>query len=182
MFGSSYGVIKQLMKLKNNDLLNEVTCSQVLIHANLLENVARKLGTIRYIACIKVSTRMSVFCSLTLIYWLFDILTFCFIFLIGVLIVESTECSLEHQNILQRSGVNNLNVTSCTDEQALFTDIVSLLQQYDPDILVGYEIQMLSWGYLLQRAAHLNVNLCPQLSRTPGKELCNLAILCQSCL
>lgn len=40
--------------------------------------------------------------------------------------------------------------------------------RFDPDILVGYEVQMRSWGYLLQRARVLGVNLCQQLSRVPG--------------
>uniref|UniRef100_A0A3B4U6G0 DNA polymerase zeta catalytic subunit n=1 Tax=Seriola dumerili TaxID=41447 RepID=A0A3B4U6G0_SERDU len=39
---------------------------------------------------------------------------------------------------------------------------------FDPDILLGYEVQMRSWGYLLQRAAVLGVDLCQQLSRVPG--------------
>lgn len=42
------------------------------------------------------------------------------------------------------------------------------LFRFDPDILVGYEIQMRSWGYLLQRAAVLGADLCQQLSRVPG--------------
>lgn len=42
----------------------------------------------------------------------------------------------------------------------------------DPDILVGYEVQMHSWGYLLQRAAALGVDLCQQLSRVPGRKYC----------
>lgn len=41
--------------------------------------------------------------------------------------------------------------------------------RFDPDILVGYEVQMRSWGYLLQRAAVLGVDLCQQLSRIPGR-------------
>ncbi len=40
--------------------------------------------------------------------------------------------------------------------------------RWDPDFLVGYELQMLSWGYLIQRAAQLNMDLCPQLARIPG--------------
>jgi DNA polymerase zeta len=31
--------------------------------------------------------------------------------------------------------------------------------------LLGFETQQLSWGFLLQRAAQLSVNLCPQISR-----------------
>ncbi|KAJ7418270.1 DNA polymerase zeta catalytic subunit [Willisornis vidua] len=42
--------------------------------------------------------------------------------------------------------------------------------RYDPDILLGYEVQMHSWGYLLQRAAALNVDLCQMISRVPVKE------------
>ncbi|CAG13491.1 unnamed protein product, partial [Tetraodon nigroviridis] len=45
--------------------------------------------------------------------------------------------------------------------------------RFDPDILVGYEVQMRSWGYLLQRAAELGVDLCQQLSRVPGDSVAN---------
>ena len=41
--------------------------------------------------------------------------------------------------------------------------------RWDPDIFVGYEIQKASWGFLLKRAAHLNVNLISLLSRVPGE-------------
>lgn len=85
-----------------------------------------------------------------------------------------------------------------TDEKMLFEELVSIMRRcvcvclcvsvclcvppfdsvlsvslgasrFDPDILVGYEIQMRSWGYLLQRAAVLGVDLCQQMSRVPGK-------------
>jgi hypothetical protein len=48
-------------------------------------------------------------------------------------------------------------------------DLNILCFRLDPDILVGYEIQMLSWGYLLQRGASLNINICARISRLPGK-------------
>ena len=38
----------------------------------------------------------------------------------------------------------------------------------DADMLVGYETQQGSWGYLVQRASHLNLNLQLQLSRITG--------------
>ena len=41
--------------------------------------------------------------------------------------------------------------------------------RWDPDVLVGYEIQMLSWGYILKRASKLDIKLCPRLSRLPGE-------------
>jgi len=33
------------------------------------------------------------------------------------------------------------------------------------DILIGYELETSSWGYLVQRAAHHSINLTAQLSR-----------------
>jgi len=43
-----------------------------------------------------------------------------------------------------------------------------LFHRHDADILIGYEVQKLSWGYLVERAAALNINLTGQLSRVPG--------------
>ena len=39
-----------------------------------------------------------------------------------------------------------------------------------PDLLVGYEVQMASWGYLVERAAARGVNLPPLISRMPQRE------------
>ena len=41
------------------------------------------------------------------------------------------------------------------------------LQRHDPDILVGYDPEALSWGYLSQRAAVLDVDLPTEMSRIP---------------
>ncbi|XP_070781827.1 DNA polymerase zeta catalytic subunit [Enoplosus armatus] len=70
--------------------------------------------------------------------------------------------------LLVRSGVSGLQVTYATDEKVLFQELITIMRRVDPDILVGYEVQMRSWGYLLQRAAALGVDLCQQLSRVPG--------------
>ncbi|XP_054590029.2 DNA polymerase zeta catalytic subunit isoform X1 [Nothobranchius furzeri] len=70
--------------------------------------------------------------------------------------------------LLHRSGVSGLHVTYVSEEKTLLEELVSVVRRFDPDILVGYEVQMNSWGYLLQRAAALGVDLCPQLSRVPG--------------
>ncbi|XP_019624970.1 PREDICTED: DNA polymerase zeta catalytic subunit-like [Branchiostoma belcheri] len=69
--------------------------------------------------------------------------------------------------LLPRSGVTSLQVTYVAEEKELVQHIAQLIRQWDPDILVGYEVQMLSWGYLLQRAATLDMDLCPLLSRVP---------------
>ncbi|XP_066270082.1 DNA polymerase zeta catalytic subunit-like [Branchiostoma lanceolatum] len=69
--------------------------------------------------------------------------------------------------LLPRSGVTSLEVTYVAEEKDLVQHLVQLIRQWDPDILVGYEVQMLSWGYLLQRATTLEIDLCPMLSRVP---------------
>uniref|UniRef100_A0A7N6AHQ1 DNA polymerase zeta catalytic subunit n=1 Tax=Anabas testudineus TaxID=64144 RepID=A0A7N6AHQ1_ANATE len=84
--------------------------------------------------------------------------------LTGAIVVDK-----DHQTpLLIRSGVSGLVVTYATDEKMLFQELVTIMRRYDPDILVGYEVQMHSWGYLLQRATALGVDLCQQLSRVPG--------------
>ncbi|XP_015242281.1 PREDICTED: DNA polymerase zeta catalytic subunit [Cyprinodon variegatus] len=70
--------------------------------------------------------------------------------------------------LLVRSGVSGLQVTYASEEKMLFQELITIMRRFDPDILVGYEVQMRSWGYLLQRAAALGVDLCQQLSRIPG--------------
>ncbi|XP_074541987.1 DNA polymerase zeta catalytic subunit isoform X2 [Halichoeres trimaculatus] len=70
--------------------------------------------------------------------------------------------------LLVRSGISGLKVTYAADEKGLFQELITIMRRFDPDILVGYEVQMRSWGYLLQRASALGADLCQQLSRIPG--------------
>ncbi|XP_036405177.1 DNA polymerase zeta catalytic subunit [Megalops cyprinoides] len=70
--------------------------------------------------------------------------------------------------LLVRSGISGLKVTYTVDEKELFQEVTNIMRKFDPDILIGYEVQMRSWGYLLQRASALGVDLCQQLSRVPG--------------
>ncbi|XP_051951209.1 DNA polymerase zeta catalytic subunit [Xyrauchen texanus] len=91
----------------------------------------------------------------------------------GAIIVDKDCCSSDQASrstapLLFRSGVTGLQVTYASDEKELFEEIHNVMTKYDPDILIGYEVQMHSWGYLLQRASSLGVDLCQQLSRVPG--------------
>uniref|UniRef100_A0A8C7DZ18 DNA polymerase zeta catalytic subunit n=1 Tax=Oncorhynchus kisutch TaxID=8019 RepID=A0A8C7DZ18_ONCKI len=70
--------------------------------------------------------------------------------------------------LLVRSGVSGLKVTYAVNEKQILVCLLALVSVFDPDILVGYEVQMRSWGFLLQRASALGVDLCQQLSRVPG--------------
>ncbi|ESO87294.1 hypothetical protein LOTGIDRAFT_107156 [Lottia gigantea] len=70
--------------------------------------------------------------------------------------------------LLEKSGIDNLVISYVSDEQELLDEFIQLVHRWDPDVMVGFEIQMLSLGYILQRAAHLSLNICPSLSRLPG--------------
>ncbi|XP_074752271.1 DNA polymerase zeta catalytic subunit [Athene noctua] len=82
----------------------------------------------------------------------------------------SSQGSRDQAPLLTRSGVTGLEVSYATDERTLFQEVVNIVKRYDPDILLGYEVQMHSWGYLLQRAAALNVDLCQMISRVPDEK------------
>uniref|UniRef100_UPI00398F6E42 DNA polymerase zeta catalytic subunit n=1 Tax=Pristiophorus japonicus TaxID=55135 RepID=UPI00398F6E42 len=69
--------------------------------------------------------------------------------------------------LLVRSGVTGLQVSYVNDEKELFQELINNIRRYDPDILLGYEVQMHSWSYLFQRAAALEVDLCRMISRIP---------------
>ena len=62
-----------------------------------------------------------------------------------------------------------VEVTYVSSESELLEVLVKTVQRHDPDILLGYEVTMASWGYLIDRAATLSVNLTNQLSRIPSK-------------
>ncbi|XP_078493222.1 uncharacterized protein LOC100183131 [Ciona intestinalis] len=83
----------------------------------------------------------------------------------GAIIVDEKKLN---RNLLHRSGVTCLNVIYVASENLLFEELSAIVLLYDPDMLLGYEIQMLSWGYLFARAAHLGVDLCRGISRVPG--------------
>ena len=55
------------------------------------------------------------------------------------------------------------------EEKELFTALEQLVRIWDPDILLGYEVQMLSWGYLFQRAKEYEIDLIKELSRIKGR-------------
>lgn len=51
------------------------------------------------------------------------------------------------------------------EEKDAIHRLIKLVHAWDPDILLGFEVQMLSWGYLIQRATALGIDIAPQLSR-----------------
>lgn len=52
-------------------------------------------------------------------------------------------------------------------EVELYEALVRLCLLWDADIYVGYEIEMSSWGYVIERAKNVGMNIAPLLSRVP---------------
>ena len=73
-------------------------------------------------------------------------------------------------SVLKKSGITDYIQRSYADEKSMIMAFQSFVRYHDPDMLIGYEIQMLSWGYLIDRAKELDILLCPQISRIPGVE------------
>ena len=62
----------------------------------------------------------------------------------------------------------DVKITYVSSEVELIENLVQLVRKIDPDFLIGYEVTMASWGYLIERAAALSVNLTNELSRMPS--------------
>jgi DNA polymerase zeta len=60
-------------------------------------------------------------------------------------------------------------VTMAENEVDLFEKLHELVLLWDPEVFAGYEIELNSWGYLLQRGSTIEVNLKKLLSRIPGE-------------
>jgi len=65
-------------------------------------------------------------------------------------------------------GVTQYHVQYVKEEKDIFHVFLSLIRQWDPDVLIGYELQMLSWGYLIQRALAFDLDLGKLMSRVTG--------------
>lgn len=53
----------------------------------------------------------------------------------------------------------------------LINRFVNFLNECDPDIMCGFEIEMASWGYLIERGYAVGLNLPPLLSRIHNKKM-----------
>lgn len=56
-------------------------------------------------------------------------------------------------------------------ETELLMELVKLIRKWDPDIFAGYEIELASWGYVIQRSQAINFDLVPQISRIPSQKV-----------
>lgn len=64
-----------------------------------------------------------------------------------------------------------VNATLVDSERELLMALVRLIRKWDPDIFAGYEIEMSSWGYVMQRSQAIGVDLVPLISRVPSQKV-----------
>lgn len=57
------------------------------------------------------------------------------------------------------------NIDYVEDEIVLLHRLIKLLNDEEPEILVGWELEYLSWGYVFNRSLLLNVNIISLASR-----------------
>ncbi|XP_055328989.1 DNA polymerase zeta catalytic subunit-like isoform X2 [Paramacrobiotus metropolitanus] len=67
--------------------------------------------------------------------------------------------------ISRRKYFKDLQLWFVGDEQELFCTLINYVRSLDPDILIGYEVQLSSWGYLIERGNALGINVLRLLSR-----------------
>ena len=99
---------------------------------------------------------------------------------LGVIVVDEPQGPLKETTDANPTGAEvkyldgcgvspDLTVSHVSSEIELLDKLVFLVRETDPDIIMGYEVTMLSWGYCIDRAAHLNINLTSKLSRIPSE-------------
>jgi DNA polymerase zeta len=69
-------------------------------------------------------------------------------------------------------GISGCNVEVFPEERDIFNNLISVVCLIDPDIIIGWEIQLGgSLGFLAERAAHLGIGLLKRISRTLPHEM-----------
>lgn len=62
---------------------------------------------------------------------------------------------------------DNVEIIRVKNEMELLEEFFKKIRLYDPDIFAGYELELLSYGYLFDRGYVLSMDLCNALSRMP---------------
>lgn len=94
----------------------------------------------------------------------------------GIIIVDFNDefldfnCSQIIKNsrsIVASSGFlrSDVKITEASDEVHLMMLLIDIMRELDPEIILGFEIEMASWSYLVDRSQKLNVNISSALSR-----------------
>ncbi|XP_010511693.1 PREDICTED: DNA polymerase zeta catalytic subunit-like isoform X3 [Camelina sativa] len=76
----------------------------------------------------------------------------------------SPDC-IDQRNV---DGLSGCKLSVFVEEKQLFSFFIETLCKWDPDILLGWDIQGGSIGYLAERAAQLGIRFLNNISRTPS--------------
>jgi DNA polymerase zeta len=66
-------------------------------------------------------------------------------------------------------GISGCKLLVCSEEKYLFGHFMKIVRSSDPDILMGWDSQGGSLGFLAERASHLGIALLNNISRTPSE-------------
>lgn len=98
------------------------------------------------------------------------ILIFSSFFVLGAIIVNPNSISARLNKIHSASAM--CPILYVATEQDALNSLVKLIEQHNPDILLGWEVEALSWGYIFQRAFHLGLNNFPlRISKVPHMQI-----------
>ncbi|CAK9168020.1 unnamed protein product [Ilex paraguariensis] len=64
-------------------------------------------------------------------------------------------------------GISGCKLLVSSEEKHLFSYFIDIIYSLDPDMLMGWDIQSGSLGFLAERAAYLGIGLLNKISRTP---------------
>lgn len=79
----------------------------------------------------------------------------------GILVVNSTQVDIRR--------LRSQQIEVCSTELDMINFAVDTVRELDPDIITGWEIQSLSWGYFIARAQSFGVDARDLLGRAPSK-------------
>lgn len=77
------------------------------------------------------------------------------------------------RSLLHKTGLSlqDIELHLVDTELELIMTLVEVVKEYDPEILIGYEMEQLSWGYVLERSQALNMSIGSALSRVSDTHL-----------
>ncbi|KAG9311253.1 hypothetical protein JVU11DRAFT_8337 [Chiua virens] len=77
----------------------------------------------------------------------------------GILVVQNPQ--------LDPRRLRDFSIEVLSDELELMNRIIDIIIDVDPDILVGWEVQAASWGYLSSRGFHYGLDVPELIARAP---------------
>lgn len=87
----------------------------------------------------------------------------------GYIIVNDSDDIMREGRI---HGIDkDIEVKVVESELDALQELLALCSQWDPDIYAGYEIEAASWGYVMDRAKYLCINIAQLLSRVPTQKM-----------